>query len=188
MENATLLTYPSTTALYFLPELNIREGADYLKYRHYIDIREELFYVFRVCLCDTVLSFHWSLVISWPLGSLVRDVFLCFFHFLIWCPGSHLVLYCIDSWYLPSSLLLPTPHVTTTACATFIYYGITDPSVIGRTYKIWRQRTMFNSVCSCSLEQQPPTTGSNWRTAFLNSNAFAKSGKERETPDTTAMQ
>ena len=32
---------------------------------------------------------------SWPLGSLVCDVFLCFCHFSMWCPGSDVVLDCI---------------------------------------------------------------------------------------------
>ena len=35
---------------------------------------------------------------DWPLGSLVCDVFLCFRHFPILCPGSGVVLDCIDSW------------------------------------------------------------------------------------------
>ena len=29
---------------------------------------------------------------GWPLGSFVCDVFLCFCHFPIWCPGSGVVL------------------------------------------------------------------------------------------------
>ena len=36
---------------------------------------------------------------------LVCDVFLCFCHFTMWCPGSGVVLDCIDSGSLPSSLL-----------------------------------------------------------------------------------
>ena len=36
--------------------------------------------LFVFCLCHTVLSVSWSLVITcWDLGSLVCDVFLCFF-------------------------------------------------------------------------------------------------------------
>ena len=38
-----------------------------------------------------------------PLGSPVCDVFLCFCHFPIWCPGSGVVFDCIDSWSLPFS-------------------------------------------------------------------------------------
>ena len=34
---------------------------------------------------------------DWPLGSLLCDVFLGFCHFPIWCPGSGVVLDCIDS-------------------------------------------------------------------------------------------
>ena len=41
-----------------------------------------------------------------PLDSLVCDVFLCFCHFPIWCFGSGMELDCIDSWSLPSFLLL----------------------------------------------------------------------------------
>ena len=40
-----------------------------------------------------------------PLGSLVCDCLLSFCHFHMWCPGSGVVLDCIDSWYVPSSLL-----------------------------------------------------------------------------------
>ena len=42
---------------------------------------------------------------DWPLGSPVCNVFLCFCHFPIWCPGSGVVLYCIDSRSLPFPLL-----------------------------------------------------------------------------------
>ena len=31
-----------------------------------------------------------------PLGSLVCDVLVCFCHFPMWCPGSGVVLDCID--------------------------------------------------------------------------------------------
>ena len=34
---------------------------------------------------------------GWPLGSLVCDFFLCCCHSPMWCPGSGLVLDCIDS-------------------------------------------------------------------------------------------
>ena len=34
---------------------------------------------------------------DWPLGSLVCEVLLCFCQFLMWCPGSGVVLDCIDS-------------------------------------------------------------------------------------------
>ena len=34
---------------------------------------------------------------GWPLGSLVCDVFLCYSHLPMCCPGSGLVLDCIDS-------------------------------------------------------------------------------------------
>ena len=38
---------------------------------------------------------------GWPRGSLICDVLLCFCHFPMWCPGSGVVLDCIDSWYVP---------------------------------------------------------------------------------------
>ena len=38
--------------------------------------------------------------------TIVCDVFLRICHFPIWCPGSGVVFDCINSRYLPSSLLL----------------------------------------------------------------------------------
>ena len=55
--------------------------------------------MFRVChvfssvIAD--LSFHSGKRLT--LGSLVYDVFLCSFHFPMWCPGSGVVLDSIDS-------------------------------------------------------------------------------------------
>ena len=46
--------------------------------------------------CLFIASF-WSLAGKRPLGSLERGVFLCFYHFLVWCPGSGMVLDCINS-------------------------------------------------------------------------------------------
>ena len=45
---------------------------------------------------------------SYVFGSIVCDVFLCFCHFPIWCPGFCVVLDCIDSCSLPSSSLCNT--------------------------------------------------------------------------------
>ena len=61
-----------------------------------------MLFLFRVCLCHTVLSITCSLVVTcwgkdWLLGSLVRDVLLCLCQFPIWCPGSGLVHECVDS-------------------------------------------------------------------------------------------
>ena len=53
-----------------------------------------------VFVCHTVLSVPCRLGQGWLL-----DAFLCFCHFPIWCLGSGVVLDCIDSWALPSSLL-----------------------------------------------------------------------------------
>ena len=66
-----------------------------------------LLFVFRVCL--VFLSVHCSLVGNWPLGSFVCDVLLCFCYFPMWCPGSGLLLDCIDSWYLPSFFYTDIP-------------------------------------------------------------------------------
>ena len=41
----------------------------------------------------------------WPLGSLVCGVFFCFCCFPTLCPGSGVVLSCINSWSLSSYLL-----------------------------------------------------------------------------------
>ena len=53
-----------------------------------------------VCLCYTVLSVPCSLLINcWEradLLALVCNVFLCFCHFAMWCPGSGVALNCID--------------------------------------------------------------------------------------------
>ena len=72
-----------------------------------------MMYVFRVSLVHTGLSVSFCslqpcghlLGKGWPLGSLLCDVFMCLCHFLIRYPGSGVVLDCIDSRYLPSSLL-----------------------------------------------------------------------------------
>ena len=66
---------------------------------------DELFTFKRDFLCLAAL---WSPAgKSWPLGASVCDVFLCFCHFPIRCPGSGVVglLDCNDSWFLLSSLL-----------------------------------------------------------------------------------
>ena len=59
----------------------------------------------------TVSSEPWSLMITcWkkgsPFGSLVCDVSLCLGYFPIWRFASSVVLDCIDSWSLPSLLLV----------------------------------------------------------------------------------
>ena len=42
---------------------------------------------------------------DWPLGSVECEVLLCFCQFPMWCPGSVVVLDCIDSRSLHSHLL-----------------------------------------------------------------------------------
>ena len=51
-------------------------------------------YLFLAALCSPVGKL---LISKAALGSLVCDVFLCFCHFPIWCPGSGVVLDCVDS-------------------------------------------------------------------------------------------
>ena len=58
--------------------------------------------LFMFCVCPLPPCGH-LLGKGWPLGSLVCIVFLCYSHFPMCCPGSGLVLDCIDSWFLHSS-------------------------------------------------------------------------------------
>ena len=53
-------------------------------------------FVFVILFC-LFLAVLWSPAGQAPLGSLVCDVFLCFCHFPIWCPGSGVVLDSINS-------------------------------------------------------------------------------------------
>ena len=59
-----------------------------------------LLLMFRVC--HALLSVHCSLVVTcWEMAkdllALLYVIFHCgFFHFLVWCPGSGVVLDCID--------------------------------------------------------------------------------------------
>ena len=56
-----------------------------------------LFVICVSCLsCCLVFPCGHLLRKRWPLGSFVCDVFLCFCHFPIWCPGSGVVF---DSIY-----------------------------------------------------------------------------------------
>ena len=69
-----------------------------------------LLFLFHVCLCYTVVSVFCSLVITcwgkyWPLGSRVSCVFLWCSHFPKWWIEPCVVLDCIDSLSLSSSLL-----------------------------------------------------------------------------------
>ena len=66
-----------------------------------------ILFVIRFYVCHTVLSVPCSLVVTWPLDSLVQvcDVFLCFCHFPLRCPGSGVVFDCVDFWSLPSAIL-----------------------------------------------------------------------------------
>ena len=64
-----------------------------------------LLFLVSVMLSDLFIAALWSPSgKGWPLGSLVFDVFLCFYRFPMWCPGLGVVLDGIDSRSLPSSL------------------------------------------------------------------------------------
>ena len=56
----------------------------------------------RVC---SLQPYGYLLGMGWPFCSLMCDVFLCFWHFSKWCPGSGMVLDCIDFLSMPSLLL-----------------------------------------------------------------------------------
>ena len=59
-----------------------------------------------VMLLRPFIAALWSLAgKGLAFGSLVCDVFLCYCHFPMWCPGSGVVLDCIDSLFLLSSYL-----------------------------------------------------------------------------------
>ena len=52
---------------------------------------------FSCCLvCSSQPCGH-MLEKGWPLGLLVWEVILCFCQFPMWCPGSSVVLDCIDN-------------------------------------------------------------------------------------------
>ena len=63
-----------------------------------------------LCFMSVVLSCLfiaalWSPAEKANLLALVCNIFLCFLHFPMWCPGSGEILDCIDSWSLPSSFV-----------------------------------------------------------------------------------
>ena len=64
------------------------------------------FLLFVFCVCHNVLSVTCIPVVScWEkthLLALLYVIFSCFCHFLIWCPRSDAVFYCMDSWFLYS--------------------------------------------------------------------------------------
>ena len=74
--------------------------------------RRYLFYVsffycvsLPYCLVCAMQPWGHMLVNGWLIGSPVCDVFLCFCHFPMQYYGPGMVLECIDSWSLASSLL-----------------------------------------------------------------------------------
>ena len=56
-----------------------------------------LCFVFGMLFCLFIAAMWSPAGKGWPLGSLVCDVFLCFCHFPMWCPGLGVVLDCIGS-------------------------------------------------------------------------------------------
>ena len=64
-----------------------------------------LCFLFVMLSCLFIVALRSPARKGWSHGSLVCDVFLCFCHFPMWCPGSGMVLDCIDNGYLPSYLL-----------------------------------------------------------------------------------
>ena len=95
----------------------------------------------------------------WPLGSLECGVFVTFSNntpdpghnmgnFSIWCPGSGVVFDCMDSWSLPSSLLLHCVYV----CKVWSQYTVRFKSY---SVSIFTERTrlakmMFGNTLSPS--------------------------------------
>ena len=69
---------------------------------------------------------------SWPLDSLVCDVFLCLYHLPTLCPGSCVELGCIDSWPLPASLLC-----SRTICSSTCEAQDRNPSISTQTLNHW---------------------------------------------------
>ena len=68
---------------------------------------------------------------GWPLCFLVCDVFLCFVFFPMWCPGSGVVLDCIDSWSLPSSLskkIITILRTKSLLIFLFVWFEVLAPS------------------------------------------------------------
>ena len=60
---------------------------------------------YYLCFILSLLSFHACSLQPYAQRALICDAFLCFYHFHIWCLRSGVVLYCINSRSLPSSLL-----------------------------------------------------------------------------------
>ena len=84
--------------------------------------------VFRVCLCHTVSSVICNLVVTcWERADLLALLcvvfFLCFCHFPMRCLGSGVVLDCIDSLFLNSSL-----HCRTHIIENHRFTGLTTRS------------------------------------------------------------
>ena len=53
---------------------------------------------------------------GWPLGSLVCDVFLCYSHFPMCCPGSGLVLDCNFTFFLITYIMSGHPSKIVYLC------------------------------------------------------------------------
>ena len=96
----------------------IRKKIDWAKSGcciYYIEVKQFMWILFCYLCFTTVLSVPCSFVTTcWqradPLAVL-RVMFLCFFDMPIRCLWSVVVLNCIDSWSLPSSILLSFPNI-----------------------------------------------------------------------------
>ena len=62
-----------------------------------MDLFRCLFYMSVMLSCLFIAALWSPARKGQPLGSLIRDVFFCFCHFHIGCPGLGVVLDCIDS-------------------------------------------------------------------------------------------
>ena len=112
----------------------------------------------------------------WPLGSLLCDVFFCFVtfsnntpdpghhmgNFPIWCPGSGVVFDCMDSWSLPSSLLL-TLCIRTQSLIKNILYSSRVISIFIKDH----DRPKWCSVTHCHRFAYFSLTNFGWTDGFL---------------------
>ena len=61
------------------------------------------FVLFMSCVCHAFVSVHWCLEVTWrERDDLLLVMFIVFFYFPMWYPGSDVVLDCIVSWSLLS--------------------------------------------------------------------------------------
>ena len=101
-----------------------------------------IIFVIYVSVWHALLSVHCRLVVTWweraillALLYMMCSCGLCHFH--MWCPGSGIVLDCIDSWSLPSNLLLlKNIDITLKEITTMV---------------IWNNTLSYGNIMNCSL-------------------------------------